>query len=701
MKKLLLILLFSPFVLLSGSIEDISFSDPRWVFDEGVTYDAVTGILTIEGNASQYRKARIIIDVPAFTEDIYLSAEIYLSDIVTGDAIWETPKFKILDVTGTSVLTACNFGSPTEYLWYSTYCLLEGFDNDSPTQIMLEYGMQNCAGTMQVKFPQVTNTEPVVTPYSFPYSVPVDKSCNLDLVSADKVSFNNDLLSSNCHFSWASHSWGDAEVSSIINSDFPQSNYRFPGGTVGNFYDYTTDGYQDHYSTFDNASRKNLFDRGFTFDYPGFKNQVISSSGSATLVFNVMHDTPSEGADRLHSRLTDGLNVEWIELGNENFFPDQAFGFIADGDKVVSIDNYISYTKSLTTALKGIDPDVKVSVVIDHGAYAYETGGWTDRLSAETYYDATTMHNYISPWNENLIFTSGQKLLQSYKETRTNITKYKSHFGTTPMIVTEWGIQGAPRSFLSVIAYADIFLALLEGNIQDNVVQQSGIHMFYHSDSNLPQSSIYYDGSTVKFTPTGAFYSRLFELFKNADVYTALSSSAELEAGLPGIISKAVDFGDSIKVFTVNKLPEAGELNLSLDGDDLTGYYTNEVYSIDPTTGWPSAYNSPSEAWTRTEGEGVVELPAYSLNITTVAKDDLSVSSEEVSHRTISIYPNPSNGFINLNGVKPGEQIEILDMNGRTVLSDVFRNKSVNVKGLASGVYYVKVADQNIKLILK
>lgn len=701
MKKLLLLLLVSPLILLSGPIDDISFTDPRWVFDEGVTYDDVTGILTIVGDASEYRKARIVIEVPAGTQDIYLSSEVYLSDIVNGLASWYTPKFKILDAAGSTALNACNFASPTEYIWYSTYCLLEDFNNASDTQIMLEYGMQNCSGTMQIKFPQVSDDEPVVTPYSFPYSVPTDKSCNLNLVSSDKVAFNNDLLSSNCHFSWASYEWGDSEVSNIINNDFPQTNYRFPGGTVGNFYDYTTDGYQDHYSTFDNASREALFIGGFTFDYPGFKNQVVSSSGSATLVFNVIHDSSSEGADRLTSRLADGLNIEWIELGNENYFADQAFGNIAAGDKVASVDNYISHTQSLTTALKSVDPSVKVSVAIDHGGYAYEAGGWTDRLSEETYYDAATLHNYISTWNENLIFTSGQKLLQSYKETRTNIEKYKGHFGTTPLIVTEWGIQGAPESFLSVIAYADIFMALLEANIQDGILKQSGIHMFYHSDRNQPQTLIYYDGSTVKYTPTGAFYSKLFELFKNADVYTALSSSEELESGLPGIISKAIDYGDSIKVFSVNKLPEAGELNITLDGEELAGDYITETYSIDPETGWPAAFSSPNEPWLKSTGEGNVSLPAYSLNITTVAKGDLSVNSEELVKRLISAYPNPSNGFVNFNGVKPGEQIEILDMNGRVVLDDVFRNKAINVKGLASGVYYVKVADQNIKLILK
>ncbi len=702
MKKLILILLLSPFVLLAGSIEDISFTDPGWVFSAGVSYDDVTGILTIEGDPSAYRTARLVVDVPAGTENIYLSAEVYFSDIVNGVATWHTPKFKILDETGTTILHACNFNDPTQYSWYSTYCVIEGFDNATATKVMLEYGVQNASGTFQVKFPQFTDTEPLVTPYSFPYDIPSDKSISLDLTSGEKVNFNNDLLSTNCHFSWTGDiSWANDEVTSVINKDFPQTNYRFPGGTVGNFYDYDTDRYFDDEWTKANANRKDLVEARFEFGYLGFKDQVISSGGSATLMFNVIKDSPSRGADRLQSRLDDGLNVKWIELGNENYFRGQAFGNISDGDSTPSVDRYITHTKSLAAELKAVDPSVKVSAVIDHFAYAYEPGGWTDRISEESYYDAVTIHNYITPNNKNLIYTSGQKLLQSYKETRSNINKFKSHFGTFPLIVTEWGLITTPESFLSVIASADIFMGLLEANIQDEVLKQSGVHMFYHSNTNQHQTLIYYDGAQVKYTATGVFYAKLFNLFKNREVYKSLSVSSELESGLPGIISKAIDFGDTIKVFSVNKLPEVGELKVSLDGEDLTGGYRMETFSMDVEAGWPDAYNTASEPWVESIGTGTISLPAYSLTVTSIAKTELSVGTEDSFKQVVSVYPNPSNGFVNFKGVSEGELLELFDMNGRVVLSDVFRNKAINVKGLASGVYYVKVADQNIKLILK
>ncbi|GHA49830.1 hypothetical protein GCM10007086_24670 [Photobacterium aphoticum] len=456
----------------------------------------------------------------------------------------------------------------------------------------------------------------------FPYPVPEDMSVTLTLSSEAVVAFENDLLSSNSHFSWADYSWSDAVVRDAIKTHFPMTNMRFPGGTVGNYYDHRTDGYHDDPSTFQSPSREKAFLAGWRFGYPGYQSLVKEQNATATLMFNVMHDDVTATENRLKKRLNDQLPIKWIELGNENYFPAQAYGYSSNGPNNPDVNQYIKHTQSLTQAIRKIAPDIKIAANINH--LSYDVGSWSETLSRETYYDATIMHNYISVWNSDLTLSSGKTLIDAYKKTRHNIAEYRETFGNTPVLISEWGVQEAPESFLSVLAYADVFMALLEGNIHDGVVQQAGIHMLYHSDSNQAQSLMYTQGKQTYITPTGIMYAKLFEVFKDADVFTTSSVAAELAPNLPGVIAKAVNGKDTVKVFVVNKLPVESAVNITLDDLPLADEYTIDTYSQDIHSGWPTAVTDPDQAWQRTTAHQTdgVRVPAYSLSVITLQKED-------------------------------------------------------------------------------
>lgn len=601
--------------VIAADIKDISFELGGWTYTSAAVYNSVTKELTIKGNSGTYEYARYTINLPAGTTNIYLSAEVYLENIVTGALTYQCPKFKISQVSGV-VINVKNFSSPAEGSWFNTFLQANA---TGITQVILEFGFQNSTGTFIIKNPKITNTTPIPTPYSFPYTVPTNPICSLDLLTVDTMKFNNDLLSTNSHFSWASKSWGDPEVVNAINKYFRMSNYRFPGGTVGNFYNWTTDGYYGNSYTFANPNLTNLYNNGFKFGYPGYKNLLLSTSGSATLMFNVLTDDITISKNRLQSRLSDGLDVKWVELGNENFYSNQSYGNVAGGQWQVSdVDAYISFTSTLATELKKISPTTKFTVCIDQ--HDFSLGGWSNKLSTQTYYDATTIHNYNNVGSVNLDFLSGVVLFDSYRKTRKYIKNYKIHFGNTPTIFTEWGVLGS-NSFLSVLSAADMFMAILEGNTSDGVVMQAGIHMLYHSDANVPQTLMLMDGGTVKYSPMGAFYAKLYDVFKDRKIYKALSVSDNIDTDLPGVISRAVIVNDSIRIFSVNKLPVASKLQLSLDNKPITGYYRIETYSMSPEI-WPNAYTNPNDPWSLSFQFGDIMLPAYSLSVVTISKNN-------------------------------------------------------------------------------
>jgi len=161
-------------------------------------------------------------------------------------------------------------------------------------------------------------------------------------------------------------------------------------------------------------------------------------------------------------------------MGNENYFSGQGYG------NVNSMEKYIEHTRALSNGLKEIEPTIKTAVNLNH--HDWTEGSWNLALSKESYFDAGVIHPYIQTETFLLNNYSAKIMLCAYKTTREKIEQYETYFDK-PVLCTEWGIlsENAPSNFIQALAVADMFLAFVEGS-EKGVVQQAGIHMFYHSD---------------------------------------------------------------------------------------------------------------------------------------------------------------------------------------------------------------------------
>ena len=61
----------------------------------------------------------------------------------------------------------------------------------------------------------------------------------------------------------------------------------------------------------------------------------------------------------------------------------------------------------------------------------------------------------------------------------------------------------------------------------------------------------------------------------------------------------------------------------------------------------------------------------------------------DISADEISIYPNPAQSLLNLNGIRDGEMIEIRDSNGKLILNSVVKENSINIRSLSEGIYFL------------
>ena len=125
-----------------------------------------------------------------------------------------------------------------------------------------------------------------------------------------------------------------------------------------------------------------------------------------------------------------------------------------------------------------------------------------------------------------------------------------------------------------------------------------------------------------------------------------------------------------------------------------------EVTVSGGTSGYSYSWNDASSATTF----DVQELCAGTYIITvTDANGCESIDSVTVSstvglvtneNMNVSVYPNPSNGNIQLNGLSIGQDLEIFNMLGKLVYSDHVGsiNLTLNLASLASGKYLIRIS---------
>lgn len=674
MKKQLLLLLFWVSLVFT-QIVDLSFSS-SWQLDNGVELSGDT--LRITGSSSEYRKAQLTVQVPPEIENIYFVAKVLLEDIGSSDKSYKAAKFKVYDGSG-ATLQAYNMPALIQDEWYTTGMVLKSFDKKGISTITVEFSMQNIEGVMRVVLPQLLDAPPA-SEYSFPFDLPVDTRISIAINSNDKYPFLNSLLSVNSHFVWASSSWGDDEIKELLSSRLKLGNLRFPGGTVGNFYDWESDGFYGDEWTFLSPSRKKAYEKGFRFDFLGFVENCKASDATATLMFNVIRDSHEKAKSRLKDRIASGIDIEWIEMGNENFFTEQAFG------NVSTLSNYITHTKALAAVLREQNAAIKVAVNLNH--HDFSEGSWNLELAKERYYDAAVIHPYVQTNSFLLNNYSTKIMLSAYKTTQHRIAEFKKHFGSIPLLFTEWGVlsEGSPSNFVQALSVADMFLSIVEG-AEKGVVRQAGIHMLYHSD-NYNEATLYFkNGTEMKRTRLGVLYEKVSQLFYDRELYSAKGTSAQLEEGLQAINARALDYGDSIKIFVVNKTPQNSLMDISLDGTLYNGPHIIESFT-EEILGDSLGYSFSENPWQVVSGIGTPTLEGNAVHIVTIPKSSSFVVTAQINPEN-SVHIRKVNSGIVVTASRKAT-VRLLSLQGKELESyqDV---RSVSIgQAVARGCYLLQ-----------
>lgn len=70
------------------------------------------------------------------------------------------------------------------------------------------------------------------------------------------------------------------------------------------------------------------------------------------------------------------------------------------------------------------------------------------------------------------------------------------------------------------------------------------------------------------------------------------------------------------------------------------------------------------------------------------------IGTHDVAENQVSVFPNPTAGFIHINGIEEAVEVNIVDITGQTVLSTKMNksdNNTLTTEGLPSGCYFLKI----------
>jgi PKD repeat protein len=67
----------------------------------------------------------------------------------------------------------------------------------------------------------------------------------------------------------------------------------------------------------------------------------------------------------------------------------------------------------------------------------------------------------------------------------------------------------------------------------------------------------------------------------------------------------------------------------------------------------------------------------------------VGLNTQTQQTRNVYVYPNPSNGQVFIKGLSIGSQIQVLDMNGRLILSQESNSESISLE-LTQGIYFIQ-----------
>lgn len=262
-------------------------------------------------------------------------------------------------------------------------------------------------------------------------------------------------------------------------------------------------------------------------------------------------------------------------------------------------------------------------------------------------------------------------------------------------------LTSSPTAF-AVSPYTTTSTTLLVGTRLGKLLKVATANLTTQTWTDITGPSFVGSISDVEY---GASESEIFVTMHNYNVvsiwYTANGGTTWVskEGNLPDL---------PVKCILKNPLNS----NEVIIGTELGVWYTNNFSATSPT--WNQSYNGMSNVKVMDldlRNDNTVFAATYGRGIFSgqFTAASLSINDNELN-KGIKVYPNPSNGLVNIaiDNYNENITIEVYDMNGRKVFSnsdEYMKANTINLQGFQKGVYILNIKGDSLtyseKIILQ
>jgi len=271
--------------------------------------------------------------------------------------------------------------------------------------------------------------------------------------------------------------------------------------------------------------------------------------------------------------------------------------------------------------------------------------------------------------------------------------------------------------------YKDIFVAKFNGDadlqwaINTGGANNQTASTICPNNGNVLISGYYETSANIGGNYLGGFggWSDIF-IANLQDQITNSDYAKNLVAEVTGWTGNATDisvsFDKALNEETVSEYRIFIVKSENVSGFNLEAANANSFYNVVLPDGSAIYSINPDETSQDTDGDIVTDDVAYKIFILSVSDgiianlNSLSCESNEItisintsiqydSKVLVSIYPNPTNGIINLTGFFQPVWLKISDITGKTIFTSDYFPSQIDLSGQSKGIYFVKIISEN------
>lgn len=509
-------------------------------------------------------------------------------------------------------------------------------------------------------------------------------------------------------------SWGDALFTSFINQINP-TYVRYPGGTIGNYWDWHTGNYVAGSGKFSN----------YPATIPTFISGIPQNTEIIYMV-NMVRPTPTTGVsltatnldseEVLNLKINDIINAlkefekygklpKIVELGNELYFTNEHAGVYAG-----NVELYLNHAKKIGKAIKTQYPRIELLLCTTKGGYktrdkwnaAVFTALNNDSEFAG-YIRGVVQHHYldekfgtVSIVNNNT--TAQEAIAEAFDYTSQAMSDYNLVPNNLKLWITEFGVTkpNADDTWVTGLRAAAMMMGWI--NLGEKIE-----HICYHHITDDPN---FLNKSSYQAGPAAVAYSLINEAHGQSSSFQKIEFSDN-----PNVTSM-------VKALHGYKFIGKDKESLFILNISAQAFTKVSLDNLIPTNSNTTLVQRWSEEPYQTNFEESVLNKVNSMNERTIDIKPFSITTISIKQRTASsivnnrenevkIFPQTLNQSIEVS--VPTELLEatltIYNINGETIHKEKLSSttSTINLKEVTAGFYFANIRkgsfSKQIKLI--